>query len=1021
MKKAFLAIASLLLLLLVLILCFPLLLRTQYAKNQLETTLGDALQATVIIDAVSFSWSEGLRMADLSVQPGPEGPLELGLGSLSLDVDWSELFTGTVDFRAAIRSVDAVIVLPVAENESDLDSPADEAMVLPDLATYLRVPDIPGWLRGNAAIQGVSVRIRRDGQELAVEDIQASVLLDGTQGEAELKLAARALGEAIALAASLRQDSLSMTATAPGFDCNVRTAGTTLSGNMRADIARCLDLAAPFVPSSVPDITGEVRGTVLVEPDEGLLNAAVQFGLRHLHMQGGALPSPVKIPELSLSSNVHVKANGDMDLREGKATMPGLDVSFSADMNRQPDGMRWKASVNKAEADLPVLLSMVRGFLPQWVGLDSGALSLGRIVASGNVDGLHHIEANDFDLDLAGVAGPQGFGMATAVISIKDTEVVLNGEFPVVRKMEGTGAVTGAVLPELDRPGNASIAFDVVEARMDGDDFFVDQLTIDGTALSRAVGFTFKAHVGNDFTLTGNVVTDMEGVISHVRLPLDGGRISVDISASGRLPVATDTQALEADSLLEKTAGLNFLKSLHVATALDGVRIGSEDKPLVNVTTKRPIVLDLTNGVKDLALDGSMAVLSRLLPAPMTLDMKVALARLDALEWTMSGRLEQMGLSLSSKGRVGGGRRAAQAVLEEQADPVLTVLKWVSADWNNSLTMQGGRLKNNGTTVSGNATVTFAGTLDPDSSIEASVHAVMNDLGITTSQGGVSGLSGTMDMTRSLALVDRRPTAVRTGGLSRTVLDPGSMHDLLSGPGRDNGSIVFDSARYAGPPFPLDFRNGEIAVAIGEQLGLQGFGFDLLGGSVRGQALLREGNAPKMALEAVCTGIDFASLLQTPDMGRDAAVDARVNMSVPIDPDAGNLLEGIELTALVPRIGSATLDSMLAAMDPDGADPNIAAQRRMVSMGGPRNIELRIRGGNLSLDGEVEVLGLRLNLPPVRRVSLAALPVRAMLEPMAGALGTVGRFVQLWRADALLLTKTGPMPLHGQHDISRKP
>ena len=85
------------------------------------------------------------------------------------------------------------------------------------------------------------------------------------------------------------------------------------------------------------------------------------------------------------------------------------------------------------------------------------------------------------------------------------------------------------------------------------------------------------------------------------------------------------------------------------------------------------------------------------------------------------------------------------------------------------------------------------------------------------------------------------------------------------------------------------------------------------------------------------------------------------------------------LRADITKVGPRTLERFLYALDPDEQNESIVQQRRLMGIGYPRLVRLGLAYGNLSLSGEVEVKGFRLDLPRIDRLPVANLPIRAQL------------------------------------------
>lgn len=203
---------------------------------------------------------------------------------------------------------------------------------------------------------------------------------------------------------------------------------------------------------------------------------------------------------------------------------------------------------------------------------------------------------------------------------------------------------------------------------------------------------------------------------------------------------------------------------------------------------------------------------------------------------------------------------------------------------------------------------------------------------------------------------------------------------------RRSGALAFAALDLRSGPLPIAMRDfGLVLDTSGPLPAIQSFRLGLFGGNVLGRAALKGGSG-RYSLDAACsfTGIDTAKILpgkSDKDTGDLAELSGRVSLSLPLTPDPVTLLTRMDLSADITKVGPRTLERALYALDPDETNETIVQQRRLMGIGYPRNLNMRIAYGNLSLSGQVEVKGFRLDIPPIDRLSLANLPIRDQLGP----------------------------------------
>lgn len=221
-------------------------------------------------------------------------------------------------------------------------------------------------------------------------------------------------------------------------------------------------------------------------------------------------------------------------------------------------------------------------------------------------------------------------------------------------------------------------------------------------------------------------------------------------------------------------------------------------------------------------------------------------------------------------------------------------------------------------------------------------------------------------------------TAANVGGGSDFAR--ATLHEFQTG----GGSLGFSQLKLKSGALPLSLHDVLLRLDTGGPLpALRSFRAGLLGGNLLGSTVVK-GTRGNYSLEAdlAFTGIDPTRLFPdkaTKDLGSQAETAGRVSLSLPLTPDPEALLQRMALRADITKIGPRTLERMLYALDPDEQNESIVQQRRLMDIGYPRFVHLGLAYGNLSLSGEVEVKGFRLELPRIDRLPVGNLPIRTQL------------------------------------------
>ena len=231
-------------------------------------------------------------------------------------------------------------------------------------------------------------------------------------------------------------------------------------------------------------------------------------------------------------------------------------------------------------------------------------------------------------------------------------------------------------------------------------------------------------------------------------------------------------------------------------------------------------------------------------------------------------------------------------------------------------------------------------------------------------------------------------------------------------------TLTFRSARIEAGTLPVEISNYELDLRLVESLpSFDHFQFDVMGGSVVGELYVRK--TPKgFEMETKCSfsGLNPNFLLprpareasdNQPEPLDNADLSGQLSLQFPLTNDPARLLYGTRLTIRLTQIGARAFERFLYALDPYESNENIVKQRELLRMGTPLWITLQVRYGNLSLSGEVEVKGVRIRLPRIERLNIAALPIHAQIEDRLSAIGPIVNILKNISADSIILEKNG--------------
>ncbi len=574
-----------------------------------------------------------------------------------------------------------------------------------------------------------------------------------------------------------------------------------------------------------------------------------------------------------------------------------------------------------------------------------------------------------------------------------------------------------------------------------------------GVALEARLGDALQARVGGDvrdlgaedLAVSGGAQLDLgrlrklvpEGVWPGTA----AGRVRVQWELAGRRPAPEELRAAAAD-LPGLAAGspLPFMRTASVSVALDAVGaegpVGDQRISLGGLATDRDVTIAIEEGARALTLDGALSAgwveavpgLGDLEPplratlafqARRTPEGTVLLTQSSTVEpWSVRQDLE---LTLTGLDRV--------------------LRRGLDAPRGAWLGLLGGEMRG----ALGVGEAPDLGRLSGEVSLQGPLEA---DLWLRLARGQV--LTGGLSLTARDAgarLGDRLSAEGLTADVSVerrfTILEKGrAAAGFASGPDHLSESVLGASAeepagraasavqlpRYGGTstlglahlrldaePLPVHLDGFQAEVSFPRGLpSVDRFEVGVLGGALVGSLeITRPEDAPRFSLggRVTFTGLDAETwntgAAAAARSGEDTQVSGRCAFLLPLGTELPEILGGAEVDAELTRIGRRTLDRALYALDPTGSNEAIVKQRDLLRYGGPRWVRAEIRNGNLSVSGEVEAAGVRLQLPRLDRLNVAAVPGLDSVGSGLEALGPVLGALEAARADTLEIDEAG--------------
>ena len=261
-----------------------------------------------------------------------------------------------------------------------------------------------------------------------------------------------------------------------------------------------------------------------------------------------------------------------------------------------------------------------------------------------------------------------------------------------------------------------------------------------------------------------------------------------------------------------------------------------------------------------------------------------------------------------------------------------------------------------------------------------------------------------------------RPTAVKSANPGATEI-AGRIHDDLRGniSGTRSFSIRRVTTKAAGLPLVLTSLEGDLLFGQ-EKSGLSFFQADLLGGTLLASGVfdLRQ-NVPQIAVASSLSNLDITYLLPTGTRKRggdqDAEITGEMSFTAPLTAEQRELFEQLRLAVNLRKIGANTIERALFSLDPYERNEQLVAQRKMLRLGGLKGLRANAVDGAFSMEGEAHIKGVAVDLPKVERLRISELPLRQELARNRKGIMALRGFLDLVRADTLVLGTKGELSL----------
>ena len=179
-----------------------------------------------------------------------------------------------------------------------------------------------------------------------------------------------------------------------------------------------------------------------------------------------------------------------------------------------------------------------------------------------------------------------------------------------------------------------------------------------------------------------------------------------------------------------------------------------------------------------------------------------------------------------------------------------------------------------------------------------------------------------------------------------------------------NPSISFQKINLK-KPVPVKIGPSKIHLNLENDLPeLDYFHFEALGGSIIGYVNINKTMENFIFnLNISFSGINSEKIFENTTTGTDSEISGSLIIKCPITEKLSVIQKELKINLIFSHIGSSFIERLLYVLDPYESNETIVAQRKYFRMGSPEWIQIKIENGNLSLKGQVQVKGIKINIP----------------------------------------------------------
>jgi hypothetical protein len=217
-------------------------------------------------------------------------------------------------------------------------------------------------------------------------------------------------------------------------------------------------------------------------------------------------------------------------------------------------------------------------------------------------------------------------------------------------------------------------------------------------------------------------------------------------------------------------------------------------------------------------------------------------------------------------------------------------------------------------------------------------------------------------------------------------------------------------------PLPIDITHTVLDFSLEEGLpSIDFFQADIMGGTVRGSLSIKRRNGAFFAdFRSAFSGLNAQRLIpgRSSDIrDEEAEVSGMLWVGLPLSTSIDRLLQDMEFELEITRIGTRALERMLYALDPYENNESIVRQRKLLRMGSVRWVTASLKDGMLSTSGQVEVKGVKLEIPRLERLNVASLPGLGGFEKRLAVIGPAIKMLSILSANTVVIERDGKIRL----------